>query len=111
VRVRAVVARDPFAPDRQAPLERYRLPQDAEADAELMAAEGEAPAQPRVLGTVVATQGRSFAVCQLPDAAPTVVHVGDRLGDYTVQSISRGRVTFTTAAGGRVVVDAPSPPR
>ena len=36
------------------------------------------------------------------------VRVGDTLGPYTVRQIARGRVTFATAAGGRLVVEAPS---
>jgi hypothetical protein len=28
-----------------------------------------------------------------------ILHVGDRIGPYTVKSIERGRVRFTTASG------------
>jgi hypothetical protein len=109
VRVHAVVERDPFAPDRAAPLARYRMPH--EEDVEEPVEEVAPPVQPQVLGTVVATRGRSFAICQLQDSPPTVVRVGDKVGEFTVREIARGRVTFTTAAGGRVVVSAPSTAR
>jgi hypothetical protein len=30
------------------------------------------------------------------------MHVGDKIGEYTVQTIGRGRVVFTTAAGKKL---------
>ena len=108
VGVRAIVSKDPFAPDRTAPLERYVL-----AGPEELVEAPPADTTPRVrlqlIGTVVSTApGRSFAICQLGNAPPATVRVGDTLGPYTVQQIARGRVTFATAAGGRLVVEAPS---
>ncbi|HEX6631061.1 MAG TPA: hypothetical protein VF048_08215 [Gemmatimonadaceae bacterium] len=107
VRVREVVAHDPFSPYRSAPAVRYRLPGEEEA----VPAEGAGPsrrATPQLIGTVVATGGgRSFAICQLPRSQPVMVHVGERLGDFTVAEIARGRVVFTTSSGERVVVENP----
>ena len=48
------------------------------------------PLKPLVLGTAVATDGRSFATLQLGDGSPTLVHVGDKIGEWTVKSIQRG---------------------
>jgi len=59
-----------------------------------------------VLGTVVSSDGTSFAVIQLGDARSASVRVGDRVGGYTVKSIERGRVVFTTPAGKRLDVNA-----
>lgn len=108
VRVLDVVAHDPFSPDRTAPLARYRLPGEVEEEA---AADGEPPTRrspPRLLGTIVATgAGRSFAICAMGRGQPVMLHVGERLGDFTVAEIARGRVVFTTPAGERVVVENP----
>ncbi|HEU4628954.1 MAG TPA: hypothetical protein VFS08_04390 [Gemmatimonadaceae bacterium] len=107
VRVRDVVARDPFSPDRAPPPARYRLPgevEEAPADDERAARRS----PPRLLGTVVATGGgRSFAICQVGRGQPVMLHVGERLGDFTVAEITRGRVVFTTPGGERVVVENP----
>jgi hypothetical protein len=108
--VRAIVSHDPFAPDRAAPAERYLLAGDEEYAAD-SPADTMPDVRPQVLGTVVATTpGRSFAICQLAGAPPATVRVGQRIGGYTVQAIARGRVTFATPAGGRLVIDAPSSP-
>ncbi|HLA90898.1 MAG TPA: hypothetical protein VJL28_10765 [Gemmatimonadaceae bacterium] len=104
VNVRAAVERDLFAPDRSAPAQRYRLPgEDEPSD---LAGE---PATPVVLGTAIAGPGRSFATCQLGDDRPIIVRVGDKIGEYTVRTIERGRVVFTTANGSRLEVLALRP--
>jgi hypothetical protein len=108
VRVRDVVGRDPVSPYRSAPPARYRLPGEEEPASP---DSGGSPARrvtPQLVGTVVATGGgRSFAICQLPRSQPVMVHVGERLGDFTVTEITRGRVVFTTSGGERVVVENP----
>lgn len=107
VRVRDVVAHDPFSPYRSAPAARYRLPGEEEPASPDSAA-AERRVRPQLVGTVVATGGgRSFAICQLPRGQPVMLHVGERLGDFTVREIARGRVVFTTPAGERVVVENP----
>lgn len=99
VNVRAAVERDLFAPDRSAPAQRYRLPGEDEP----VDPAGE-PATPVVLGTALSGPGRSFATCQLGDDRPIIVRVGDKIGEYTVRTIERGRVVFTTANGLRLEV-------
>ncbi len=89
------VERDPFSPDRTAPASRYRLPGEASESAIAAAP----PIRPIVIGTAVIGDNRSFATCKLGDAAPVIVHVGDRLGLYTVRVITRGVVHFTSSAG------------
>jgi hypothetical protein len=105
INVRAAVDADPFAEDRSAPSKRYRLPgeHDASSDGAV-----DAP-KPVVLGTAVSGGGRSFATCQLGGEEPTIVRIGDRIGSYTVKSIERGRVVFTTKAGDRLEIAALRP--
>ena len=107
VSVREVVAHDPFSPYRSAPAARYRLPGE-EAPPSADSASGARRARPQLIGTVVAVGGgHSFAICQLARNQPVMLHVGERLGDFTVAEIARGRVVFTTPAGARVVVENP----
>lgn len=105
VDVRAAVEKDLFSPDRTAPAERYRVPGESEPAAAVVV---EAP-KPVVLGTAVSGTGRSFATCQLGDGQPIIVRVGDRIGEYTVKTIERGRVVFTTAKGTLLEVPALKP--
>jgi hypothetical protein len=68
------------------------------------------PMKPIVVGTVVATDGRSFALMQLGNERPTLVHVGDKIGEWSVKAIARGKVTLVgQATGARVDVTVPKP--
>jgi hypothetical protein len=58
---------------------------------------------------VVASDGRSFATVQLGNDRPTLVHVGDKIGEWAVKAILRGKVTLVSAAGSRVDVTVPKP--
>lgn len=100
--VDAVGANDIFQPDRNALAYRYRMPGEA---GPTNAPAGDVP-RPTVLGTVIATDGAHFATCQLPGGRPTLVHVGDRLGDYTVVAIERSKVVFKTATGSLLEIAA-----
>ena len=97
------VALDLFADDRQAPLKRYKLPGEADDMPRVPAP------PPVVLGTALADDGGSFAICQLSGGASTVVRLGARIGEYLVVAIERGRVTFRNADGERLSVDATKP--
>jgi hypothetical protein len=97
----SAVERDPFAASRTAPAKRYVLPWEA---GETKVAE--AAPTPVVLGTAIALDGRNFATCQLGSDHPRIVHVGEKLGGYTVKSITRGRVVFTTSSGNTLDVSA-----
>lgn len=101
----AVGANGIFRPDRTAMPYRYRMPGEPGPD-DAPAAE---PIKPVVLGTVLATDGSHFATCQLPGGRPTLVHVGDKLGDYTVMAIDRGKVTFKNAAGKTIEITVTRP--
>ena len=101
----AVGANGIFQPDRTAMPYRYRMPGEA-APNDAGAPE---PIKPVVLGTVLATDGSHFATCQLPGGRPTVVRVGDKLGEYTVLAIDRDKVAFKSAAGKTVEITVTRP--
>ena len=103
--VQAAVENDLFASDRSAPASPYRMPGESDGS-------GGAPPEPLkplVLGTAVATDGRSFATLQLGDASPTLVHVGDKIGEWTVKSIQRGKVVLVSTSGTRTDLTVPNP--
>ncbi len=101
----AAVDGDIFSPDRAAPATRYSMPNEKQAS-DASAGESEKPV---VLGTAVATDGRSFATLKLGEGAPTLSHVGDHIGDWTVRAIERGKVTLVSANGTRATVAVPKP--
>lgn len=55
----------------------------------------------RLLGTVVRASG-SFALCQLPPDVPRMVHIGERLGEFTLISLEQGHVVFQAPKGARL---------
>lgn len=105
VDVETAVARDLFNPDREAPAARYRLPSDPVT----AASDAPPPARPVVLGTAIASDGSSFATCQLESSRLLMVRVGDKVGTYLVKSIERGRVVFQTPTGERLEILALRP--
>ena len=103
--VQAAVENDLFSADRSAPEAPYRMPGENAPDDKAVVE----PMRPIVLGTVVATDGRSFATVQLGDARPTLVHVGDKIGEWAVKAIGRGKVTLVSTGGARIDVTVPKP--
>jgi hypothetical protein len=103
IEIAEIVDQNLFAPDRSAPLRRYSLSgyEDEFAPEDAV----EVP-KPVVLGTAVGSGARSFAMCSLNGASTVIVRVGDKVGDYTVRSIERGVVVFSTTSGERFAVDA-----
>jgi hypothetical protein len=103
--VQSAVENDVFSPDRSAPSAPYRMPgENAPSDKPLVE-----PAKPTVLGTAVATDGRSFATVQLAGQPPTLVHVGDKIGEWMVRAIERGKVVLVSSAGTRADVTVTKP--
>jgi hypothetical protein len=100
VDVGAAVETDPFAADRTAPARRYRVPGEDGPDAVAT----DAPIEPVVLGTAWSDADHSFATVQLGDSRSMIMHVGDKIGQYTVKSIERGRVGFTTPSGKKLEI-------
>lgn len=103
--VQAAIESDLFASDRSAPAAPYRLPGEKSGEVK-QAAE---PPKPVVLGTGVANDGKSFATLQLGEDRPTLVHVGDRIGEWIVKAIDRGKVTIINSSGGRADLVVPKP--
>ena len=101
--IATAVASDLFTDDRQAPPRRYRLPGEPETTPRVQAP------RPAVLGTAIAADGASFAICQITGGQPTVVRAGAKIGEFTVVSIERGRVSFRAADGERFSIDASKP--
>ncbi len=101
--VSAVVEDNLFSPDRSPPVTRYRLPGNEDTYVE---AEPVDVSQLLVLGTVVGTGNRTFAMCSLNGAPTVIVRVGDQVGDFTVRSIKRGVVEFSTVSGERFAINA-----
>ena len=103
--IQSAVENDLFSPDRSAPTTPYRMPGERDvSDGPVVE-----PVKPAVLGTAVATDGRNFATMQLGDERPVLVHVGDKIGEWTVKSIGRGKVVLVTAAGARADLTVPKP--
>ena len=98
VNVALAIDADPFAADRSAPERAYRAPGEDSGD------DGpSAPAvAPVVLGTAVSDATHSFATVQLADSHAVIMHVGGKIGEYTVKSIERGHVVFTTPSGKKL---------
>ena len=103
--ITTAVDKDLFASDRAAPDEPYRMPGESDGK-EKPTVE---PMKPTVLGTAVATDGRSFATLQLGDASPTLVHVGDKIGEWVVKAIERGKIVLVSTSGTRADLTVPKP--
>ena len=103
--IAAAVDNDVFSADRSAPSAPYRMPGENAPDATPKVQ----PPKPVVLGTAVATDGRHFATVQLGDGRPTLVHVGDKIGEWVVRAIERGKITLVSSDGTRIDVTVPKP--
>lgn len=62
----------------------------------------------RLLGTVI-RGGGGFAVCQLSAESPRIVHIGERLGELTLESLEQGRAVFRSANGARLTLSLATP--
>jgi len=97
--VDAAVEFDPFSPTRQPPPVRYGAPvtlNPAGAVATAM------PAALQLVGTVVhRTPGAdgSFVICQLGNASPHVVRIGQKIGEYTLREVTQGGARFVDHDG------------
>jgi hypothetical protein len=104
--ISVAVDADLFSPNRQPPVEPFHMPGETVADAGARTV-----ARPSVLGTAVAPDGFSFATVALAGIDhPRIVRTGDRLGEFTVQTIERGHVVFTAADGARFDIAATAAP-
>ena len=103
--IQAAFENDLFAADRTAPGSPYRMPGESNGEEKPVVQ----PMKPVVLGTAVATDGRSFATVQLGDASPTLVRVGDKIGEWVVKAIERGKVVLVSTTGTRADLTVPKP--
>ncbi|HXT15696.1 MAG TPA: hypothetical protein VN706_08705 [Gemmatimonadaceae bacterium] len=103
--IQAAVDNDLFASDRSAPDTPYRMPGESTED-DKVAAE---PAKPFVLGTAVGNDGRNFATLQLGTESPKLVVVGDKIGEWVVKGISRGKVVLLSSTGTRAELTVTKP--
>jgi hypothetical protein len=103
--IQSAVEGDLFSHDRSAPSQPYRMPGESSPDNKPVVE----PIKPLVLGTAVSNDGRSFATLQLGDATPTLVHVGDKIGEWTVKGIERRKVVLVSTAGSRAELTVPKP--
>jgi len=87
--------RDPFGAD------------SVTATASVTTAPVEEPSLPRVLGTVVDSAGGSFALCQLGTRQAVILRSGQRIGDYVVRRVEKGRVVFAGLDGGNIELHVP----
>lgn len=101
--IAGAVANDLFTDDRQAPRRRYLMPGEVDAGVR------QPPPRPIVLGTVMATDGANFAICQIGAGQSMIVRAGSKIGEFTVLSIERGRVHFRSPDGERIAIDASKP--
>jgi hypothetical protein len=100
--ISTVVENDLFSPDRSAPAAPYRMPgEPGPGEKSAM------PDRPVLLGTGVATDNHSFATVQLGAERPTLVHVGDKIGQWSVKAIERNKIVLVTADGARAEVTVP----
>jgi hypothetical protein len=65
--------------------------------------------KPFVLGTAVGSDGRNFATLQMSDGPPRLVVVGDRIGDWVVKDITRGKIVLVSTGGLRAELTVVKP--
>jgi len=101
--ISAVVENDPFSPDRSAPDAPYRMPGEPDPSDKPVAM----PDKPVLLGTGIATDNHNFATVQLGADRPTLVHVGDKIGQWSVKAIDRNKIVIVTPGGIRAEITVP----
>ena len=66
------------------------------------------PREPlRVLGTVVDSTGGSFVLLLARCGSPILLRIGQRIGDYELNSVDKATAIFTLTGGGRVELRVP----
>jgi hypothetical protein len=109
------VARDPFTPERR-PRGIYFPPgtgpsPDTAAPAMASAPEPYAPAAPaiRLVGTMLAPNGRSVALLEGAGQPARIVRVGERVGDHTLTRVEPGRAVLVSSGGERLELKLSQP--
>jgi hypothetical protein len=104
--VEATVENNVFSIDRSAPVTPYRMPGEPDPSAVRAVVQ---PEKPLVLGTAIATDGRHFATVQLGNGSPMLVRIGDKVGEWTVRAIERGKIVLVSTNGIRAEVTVSKP--
>lgn len=95
-----LLARDPFSLVRSAPEVPYRIGEVAT----IVRPDAPRSRPVMLLGTIVRSTGRSFAMCQVPGGPAQVVYPGQVIGGLTLESVAQGSATFTDESGARVTL-------
>jgi len=103
--LQAIVDNNVFSIDRTAPAVSYRMPGDPDPNARV----APEPEKPILLGTAIATDAKHFATMQMRDGQTKLVRVGDKIGEWTVRVIERGKVVLVSTGGARAEVTVPKP--
>lgn len=101
------VDNDLFSPDRTAPETPYRMPGENNPNDRVRVE----PMKPVVLGTAVASDGHNFATLQMGTDSPKLVRIGDKIGEWTVRGIARGKVVLEGPEGSRAELGVQNPGR
>jgi len=104
-RILASLDKDPFHPARRRPARRLQVA--GGSDVVPMVAERGLAVQ--VIGTAVAADGSGFAMCAWGGAPPRIVRIGERVGDWTLRSVTPGAAEFTSISGATTVVRIAKP--
>lgn len=94
-----LVSRDPFSPFRAAPEVAYHISGP-------VTERPVAVARPvvRLVGTIVRTDGRSFAMCQVANEPVRMIFAGQRIGTLTLETVTQGGAVFLDDTGTRVTL-------
>jgi len=98
-RVMEAVNNDPFHPLRRRPARRLQP-----AGNQVVEAVADGGLSVQVIGTAVSANGGGFAMCAWGGAAPRIVRIGERVGDWTLRAVTPGAAQFRSSTGTTVVV-------
>jgi hypothetical protein len=99
-RILAALDKDPFHPARRRPAHRLQVP----GGNDVVPIVAERGLMVQVIGTAVAADGSGFAMCAWGGAPPRIVRIGERVGDWTLRSVTPGAAEFTSPTGATTVV-------
>lgn len=108
------VASAPFAHDRRAPADRFRMPDEAGAmegerpPASGPTAEGDA-SMIRLTGTMLLPDGQTVALAQWATDPPRLLRPGESLRGFTLLAVAEGSATFAAPDGTETEVFIPEP--
>jgi len=106
--VRAAVRRDPFRPDRTAPPERYRLPEERTSDGRPASPQASARAF-HLVGTALLSDGRTLAAFRFGSGSPPrVVRPGATIQGFKLIRVEKGRAVLS-GPDSAVVLTVSSP--